>query len=132
MGEFEDQLNAVLSDTAAMEQIMALAQSLGAGKSQSAPDNQREESQSTESQQGGGLFNGLSGIDPKMLQIGMELFQEYQREDDRNTALLEALRPFLRKERQKRLDKAIQLARISRVVRKAYQTMKEKGGEEDV
>ena len=67
-----------------------------------------------------------------MLQIGMELFQEYQREDDRNTALLEALRPFLRKERQKRLDKAIQLARISRVVRKAYQTMKEKGGEEDV
>ncbi len=132
MGEFEDQLNAVLSDTAAMEQIMALAQSLGAGKSQSAPDNQREESQSTESQQGSGLFNGLSGIDPKMLQIGMELFQEYQREDDRNTALLEALRPFLRKERQKRLDKAIQLARISRVVRKAYQTMKEKGGEEDV
>ena len=132
MGEFEDQLNAVLSDTAAMEQIMALAQSLGAGKSQSAPDDHREESQPTEPQQGDGLFNGLSGIDPKMLQIGMELFQEYQREDDRNTVLLEALRPFLRKERQKRLDKAIQLARISRVVRKAYQTMKEKGGEEDV
>lgn len=132
MGEFEDQLNAVLSDTAAMEQIMALAQSLGAGKSQSAPDNQGEENQTTYTQQSSGILNGLSGIDPQMLQMGMELFQEYQREDDKNTALLEALRPFLRKERQKRLEKAIQLARISRVVRKAYQTMKEKGGEEDV
>lgn len=132
MGELEDQLNAVLSDTAAMEQIMALAQSLGAGKNQSASDSNVSENQTVCTKQSGGILDGLSGIDPQMIQMGMQLFQEYQREDDRNTALLEALRPFLREERQKRLDKAIQLARISRVVRKAYQVMKEKGGEEDV
>ena len=45
----------------------------------------------------------LSSLDPRLLQMGMRLWQEYQGGDERTTDLLQALRPFLRKERQARL-----------------------------
>ena len=37
--------------------------------------------------------------------------------DDKRTALLEALRPFVREERYAKLDKAIQIAKLSRLIR---------------
>ena len=42
--------------------------------------------------------------------------------DDKQTALLKALRPYLRPERQDRLDRAIQTARM---VKAAKQAMKQ-------
>ena len=61
--------------------------------------------------------------------MGMRLLKEYRAGDDRNAALLAALRPFLRKERYARLDRAIQIARLSRVLRVAFQSLsgKEEG-----
>ena len=38
-------------------------------------------------------------------------------EDDRRVALLTALRPFVREQRYAKLDKAIQIARLSRLIR---------------
>ena len=38
-------------------------------------------------------------------------------DDDRRAALLTALRPFVREQRYARLDKAIQIARLSRLIR---------------
>ena len=66
MGDLEEKLNAVLSDPGAMEQIMALAQSLGGGSSGSsagdpAPEREKE---------GPDPFEGL---DPELLQMGMRL-----------------------------------------------------------
>ena len=70
----------------------------------------------------------LGGLDPKMMQMGMKLLEEYNRGDDRNTALLAALRPFVREERFAKVDRAIQIARLSRVIRVLFDAMKDKGG----
>ena len=64
-----------------------------------------------------------------MVQAGMELLRQAQSADDRNTALINALRPFLREERQARLDRALQLARTARLVRAALGALGGKEGE---
>ena len=142
MSGFEDKLNAILGDREAMGQIMALAQSLGKQEErqeQTQPEQQESEAgfvpvwtqQETDrnSEQNVPDLSGMLGsIDPKMMQIGMRLLQEYNSGDDRNTALLVALRPFIKEERFAKVDRAIQIARLSRVVRVLFDTMKEKGG----
>jgi len=69
----------------------------------------------------------LGNVDPKMMQLGMRLLQEYNRTDDRNAALLAALRPFVKEARFAKVDRAIQIARLSRVIRVLFDTVKEKG-----
>lgn len=135
MSGFEDKLNAILGNQEAMGQIMALAQSLGRQEETQSPQVQQEEEDgyvSVESQPSAqplpDLGGMLDGIDPKMMQMGMRLLQEYNRADDRNTALLAALRPFVKEERFAKVDRAIQIARLSRVVRVLFDTMKERGG----
>lgn len=134
MSEFEDKLGAILNNQEAMGQIMALAQSLS-GERQ-APDAQtadRPKDSMTEDRfeaQGDAQepMALLGGIDPGLMQTGLHLLQEYNRADDRNAALLEALRPFLKESRYAKLDRAVQIARLSRVIRVIFDTMKENGG----
>ncbi len=64
---------------------------------------------------------------PAMLQTIGTLFQEYNRSDDEKAALLRALQPFLRPERWAKVEKAIQITRLSRVIRAAMQLFREKG-----
>lgn len=126
MEGFEDKLNHILGDPKAMEQIMALAHSLGGGEEQEkTPAPAQNGEQEALSCSGGG---GLGELDPRLLQIGMRLLGEYQREDDRKVALLTALRPFVREKRYSGLDKAIQAVRFSRIVRAALEELgKERG-----
>ena len=69
----------------------------------------------------------LQNLDPSMLQTIGALFQEYNRSDDEKAALLHALQPFLRPERWAKVEKAIQITRLSRVIRAAMQLFREKG-----
>ena len=69
----------------------------------------------------------LQNLDPALLGTATRLFQAYQRQDDDKAALLRALRPFLRQERQARLERAIQLTRLSRVLRTALGLFREAG-----
>ena len=130
MSELEEKLNAVLGDSEAMGQIMALAQSL------SAKQGRREESAAPEPPpppDGQGELAGLLGdVDPQMLQMGMRLLQEYNRSDDRNAALLAALRPFVREERFAKVDRAVRIARLSRVVRVLLDTLRRREDESHV
>ena len=141
MSGFEDKLNAILGDREAMGQIMALAQSLGKQEEQQEQPQQQvredgyipawtqEEGQpQAQPQPQPDLSSVLGGIDPKMMQMGMRLIEEYNRGDDRNAALLAALRPFVREERFAKVDRAIQIARLSRVIRVLFDAMKDKGG----
>ena len=75
---------------------------------------------------------GLYQVDPRLLQLGGRILKEYQRGEDKNTALLLALKPFLRQERYAKVDQAIQLARLARVVRVVLESMGQTGGEERV
>lgn len=116
MGEFEEKLNSILGDQQAMGQIMALAQSLG----KSSPQEEQEDTPPSQSSDDAPDLSQLMGsIDPKMMQLGMRLMREYQQDDSQNTALLQALRPYLREERRSRLDKAVQIAKMSRLLRVA-------------
>ncbi len=74
----------------------------------------------------------LGELDPAALQMGMRVVRELQGGDDRNAALLRALRPFLREERRARLDKALQIARMTRMIRVALGAAGGREGEERV
>ena len=52
-------------------------------------------------------------------------------EDDRTVALLNALRPFLKESRLAKLDRAVQISRLARVIRVLFRGMGE-GGRGDV
>lgn len=128
MGEFEEKLNSILGDQQAMGQIMALAQSLG----KPSPAAREEEegqapSQGLQEEESPDLSQLMGGVDPKLMQLGMRLLQEYQQDDGQNTALLQALRPYLREERRTRLDKAVQIAKMSRLIRVALGSLGGKG-----
>lgn len=133
MSELEDQLNQILNDPAAMGQIAALAQSLGLGDSARPHAPPQDQPPGPAGEQEHSADDGTSPqLDPRLMQMGMRLLSEYNRTDDRSMALLSALRPFLRPSRRAKLDRAVQLARLSRVVRVAFGALKEQGRDTDV
>ena len=142
MGELEEKLNAILGDQAAMGQIMALAQCLGKPASHSRTEGAKEENGWEPVENVAANLNppqteispleALNSLDPRLIQLGIQLWQEYQEGDERTTELLQALRPFLRKERRAKLDRAVQIARLSHVIRVALQTLGERGEEHHV
>ena len=118
-------MNAILGNKEAMGQIMALAQSLG---KQSSSDQEEKDTAPEPAEDAPPDLSQLMGnLDPKMVQLGMRLMREYQQDDGQNTALLQALRPYLREERRGRLDKAVQIAKMSRLLRVALGSLGGKG-----
>lgn len=146
MSELEDKLSAILGNPQAMGQIMSLAQSLGGGSSSDggAPQGERpaaapEASGSAPAGQGSGQQGpdlsallgslagggeGSGGLDPRLLTLAARVMQEYNTEDDGRTALLNALRPYVKEKRYAKLDKAIQIAKLSRLIRVALDVFK--------
>ncbi len=88
----------LLSDPESMKQISELAQMFKSGEFD------------TPAQQEAPAPDAGLAIDPGMLLKAGELFR--QQEDDKNTALLLALRPHLGQPRQQRLDKAVRMLKI--------------------
>ncbi len=103
MENLENRIMEVLQDPGQMEQILNIAKSLGlSGEgSTAAPEAMPE----------------LSTV--------MELLQKGSQPEPRRDALLRALLPYLRPERQRRLEKAMQLARFSNLAGFALQSLKE-------
>ena len=139
MAEFEEKLNAILGNQEAMSQIMSLARSLSGGDGPPQESSAEEAAPDHVPGTGAGgsgqymtagqpdLSALLGQLDPGMLQMGMRLVQEYQGNDDRNTALLAALRPFLKEDRRAKLDRALEIARVTRLIRVALGAMGGKG-----
>lgn len=122
MAEFDEKLNSILSNPDAMAQIMQLAQSLS-GDSQGpappppapAPPPQPAPRPPAPPPQGGAdLLSSLAGgVDPTLLMKLMPLIQELGSQNDSNARqLLYALRPYLKQERQEKVERALQLARL--------------------
>lgn len=117
MAEFDDKLNSILSNPDAMSQIMQLAQSLsgpGPGTEPPSPPPQPTPQQPPPSPGGGDLFSSLAGgLDPKLLTRLLPLIQELGGQRDSNARqLLYALRPYLKEEKQNKVERALQLARL--------------------
>ena len=132
MAEFDDKLNSILSNPDAMSQIMQLAQSLGGGGAQeSAPPPPPDQPggqpggpawgnppQAAPPPAGGGgdLLSSLlggGGLDMGLLTRLLPLIQELGGQRYSNARnLLYALRPYLRSDRQEKVERALQLARL--------------------
>ena len=126
MAEFDDTLNNLLSNPDAMSQIMQLAQSLSGGGNQ-APSPQQEMPKAPPSSSpfppplnGGDLLSSLThGIDPSLLFKLMPLIQELGSQQNSNARqLLYALRPYLKADRQEKIERALQLARLFHIGKK--------------
>ncbi len=113
MAEFDDKLNSILSNPDAMAQIMQLAQSIGGADA--SPAQQPQQTQQTPpAERSGDLLSSLAGgLDSKLLLRLMPLIQELGGQRDSNAKqLLYALRPYLKPERQEKVERALQLARL--------------------
>ncbi|MCC8129229.1 MAG: hypothetical protein LIO51_04755 [Clostridiales bacterium] len=120
MAEFEEKLNEILSSPQAMEQIMSLASSLSGGQT-SGPEGSAEAAPAPVP---GDL---LSGLEPGALGKLSSLLSVYRQQGDEKARLLEAMRPFLKENSQERLDRAVHITRISRVIRAALAMFQEGG-----
>lgn len=142
MSELEEKLEGILGNPQAMAQIMSLAQSLNLGGSgqgsnpaqtQDQPQNQeagQAPSPAAPPQSGsasappaapaglGGVLGALGNLDTGTLSAAAQLMGQFSGGmDDQRVALLTALRPFVKEERYAKLDKAIQIAKLSRLIR---------------
>ena len=106
MSELEEKLNALLSDPNSMAQVMQMAQKAAAPPPPSpvppAPD----------------LGAALGGLDPKLLGKLLPLAGELGTENSAAMQLLNALRPFLKEEKQGKIQRAARLARLIHVGKK--------------
>ena len=101
------QLGAILNDPQSMERIRSLAASLGLGDSPPAPAPPAP-----------APAVPLQGMDPNLLQTVsrlMPLFSRLKQEDD-STRLLHALRPLLSPARQKKIDEAVRILQLMRLL----------------
>ena len=115
MAEFDEQLNNILSNPNAMSQIMQLAQSLSGAQERptAPPPPQAPPPQAKQSSPPDLLSSLTGGIDPKLMARLLPLIQELGSQQDSNArALLYALRPYLKEERQEKVERALQLARL--------------------
>ncbi len=138
MSDFEEKLNAILSNPESMGQIMNLAQSLNLGgggePSGDGPPPPRPSPDAAPSR--GGIPDGLSGlgsllgqIDPKLIGRLLPLAGELAGGgNDERMQLLYALRPFLKPERRDKVERAAKTARLIHVGKKLLQSL----GENDV
>ena len=132
MSELEDKLNTILGDPQAMGQIQGLLRSLhsGSGSSEAAAPEPPTAApagpdlSSLLGALGGGApqpaqnESSLAGVSPQALSMMtrlMPLLSQANREDDA-TRLLRALRPLLGEQRQKKVDEAIQILQMLRLL----------------
>ena len=121
MSEFDEKLNALLSDPDRMAQIMQMAQSLSgaAAPPPPTPPPTRPEAKSTPPVGTDILSSLTGGIDPQLLTRLLPLIRELGSDSGSGArALLYALRPYLKQERQERVERALQLAKLLHIGRK--------------
>ena len=120
MSELDEKLNALLSDPDRMAQIMQMAQSLSGEASAPESPVKNTAPQETPQQPSGDILSALTGgLDPKLLIRLMPLVQELGADSSSGArSLLYALRPYLKPERQDRVERALQLAKILHIGKK--------------
>ena len=119
MSELEEKLNALLSDPNSMAQVMQMAQQLsgamGEQKAAAPPPPPPPPPPVPPVPDPGAA---LGGLDPKLLGKLLPLAGELGTENSAAMQLLNALRPFLKEEKQGKIQRAARLARLTHVGKK--------------
>ena len=105
MEDMDSRLNALLSDPEAMGRIMALAQQLSGESAASSPPPSPEPPPSSQQEE--------DGFDPVLLLKFLPLLQELRQDNSsQSMQFLSAMRPFLKPERQPKVERAVKLAHL--------------------
>ncbi len=105
MEDMDSRLNALLSDPEAMGRIMALAQQLSGESAASSPPPSPEPPPSSQQED--------DGFDPMLLLKFLPLLKELRQDNSsQSMQFLSALRPFLKPERQPKVERAVKLAHL--------------------
>ena len=115
MSELDEKLNALLSDPGSMAQIMQLAQQLSGSMG---GDTAQPAAASAAASPPPPPPAPLGGIEPQTIARYLPLLQELTRDTSQTTQLLYALRPFLKEEKQGKIERAARLARLIHVGKK--------------
>ena len=113
--DFEEKLNAILSSPESMQQVAQLAQMLSQQNDAPSGAEAAEEAAPSGAPDLASLSSLLGGIDMATVSRFLPLLQEMNSgRNDERTQLLYALKPFLKPERQEKIDTALRLARLLR------------------
>lgn len=120
MDDISSRLTEMLSDPASMERLKNLAAMFSGAASkqenvpQPAPMPQQQNTQRAQPQAQG----QMPSLDPQLMSSVMKLAPalSMMRQEDSSTQLLNALRPFLGESRRKKLDEAMRILQLVRVL----------------
>lgn len=102
MEDLESTISQILGNPESMAQIMSLAKSLGV-----TPPQEDEPAQEPPPQE--------APVPDDSLQMMMELVRQFGSTDQRETQLLSALKPYFSQDRQQRIDRALRIAKLSKI-----------------
>ena len=116
MDGLEEKLSAIFSDPNSMDQILSIAKSLGLSPP-SAPSAPAEPAAPGAAAAEPDASAPI--LDEKMLQTFLSIMQNGGQINDRQMALLNALRPFLNPARRNSVDRAVRIARLTGIAEAA-------------
>ena len=111
MSELEDKLNSLLSDPAGMAQVVQLAQQLS-GSMGSQPPQPPPSPPPESPPNAGGVGSLLGGLDMQTIARSLPMLQALTADQSHSTQLLNALKPYLKEEKQAKVERAARLARL--------------------
>lgn len=113
--DLNEKITQILNDPGSIQQIAQIANALGGQQAQAGPDKD-----------GAGPL-----ASPEMLADISKLLRQAEKKDKKQEALFQALRPYLKPNRQARLDRAMQIAHLSHLAGAAFRSGKDAGEEHE-
>ena len=117
MAEWEQQLQQLLNDPGAMGRIVEMAQQLGGAMSQENTQDAPQEQSTSTAAQSAPLPD--FGLDSDTLARLLPLVREWRQPNAQASQLLYALQPFLKPEKQSKVERALRLAHLIHIGKKA-------------
>ena len=115
MSELEDKLNSILSSPEDMEKIIGIARSISGNMDSSSQNTEDDNDNCTSGIDS--VASALGDIDPKMFKLISRLMGEYNSNKNDKSALLNAIKPYLRPQRRDAVDRAANIAKMARVAK---------------
>lgn len=121
MDDLEQKIQSVLSDPEQMQQVLNMARALGVSIPESEEPKAREQETPPPEQN----IPPQAGVDALSEPVS-QLLQQAGKLEKRQENLLNALKPFLKPNRREKIDRAMQVARLSHLAGYALRSRGEK------
>ncbi len=127
MDNLEEKINSLFSSPESLAQIKRLAEVLSGGGSPSSPEASAPGAEPPSAPKPASA-GAASAFDPRLMQLFSSVMREYSAPSEA-TALINALKPYLKADRLEKINKAMSIARLARA---AKVILPELGGQNNV